>query len=381
MGEYQLNNPVTVNSSVDIKQNWKCIGGCDGSLITNESGKLVIKAKADGTAIQAESLNTFLDGVFVLDVEKIPKMCGSRAFVSLIDGSGNRIDIINQINELDQNTFEFLPNCEQKITEVHGVGEGGLYVCQVTEQDIKYWFIEKGSEEYRALRDASTRAIITDSQVVLDPNDPLSNSKVVLDRVPDRALFNNCIGNPIAPYRLYIGISYCENLTTPCTTNKTWGSKEECLENITYDPLQLEWIINSIKFYGDTYGPMDVMDSQTRGWERIRLPEDANVSYPGTVPTRPEQPPQEDTQLGEVITESAERIVEEARETVEALQDAADQAVSQQATGQPGSGTTTVPAAEPIDDDIRIVGIILGSYIGMILLIFIFMKIFKVSDS
>lgn len=206
MVTYRFNPNASTISASDIQQKWSCLNesksryisdenkelmnqhytlGCsDRNLITSDTSvsdnirmtigaeKIVDNGKTKLKLIQAESIFKYLDGVFVIDVEKIPKLNGTRSFISLINSIGDRINIINQVNEEDENQFNFFSSCDNSPKDVlrHN-DDSGIYVCRILNngETIQYWFFEEGSDGHRILKDADNKDIKFPEEVVESP--------------------------------------------------------------------------------------------------------------------------------------------------------------------------------------------------------------------
>ena len=296
MVTYRFNPNASTISASDIQQKWSCLDesksryiseenkqlmnqhytlGCsDRNLITSDTSvsdnirmtigaeKIIVNGKTKLKLIQAESIFTYLDGVFVIDVEKIPKLNGTRSFISLINSIGDRINIINQVNEEDENQFNFFPSCDISPQDaLRHSDDSGIYVCRILNngETIQYWFFEEGSDGYRILKDADNKDIKFPEEVVESPIETGTSQQEIEYREvittprqslslpePIKTITNTCESGYGDPYRLYIGISLCE-----FENDAPHPNQNECLLNINPDfTTELNWVIRSIKFYG-----------------------------------------------------------------------------------------------------------------------------------
>ena len=396
MVTYRFNPPASTISASDVLQKWSCLDesksryiseenkelmnqhytlGCsDISIVKTDTSvsdniriiigaeKVIDNGKTKLKLIQAESIFTYLDGVFIIDIEKIPKLNGTRSFISLINSTGDRINIVNQINEEEYSQFNFFSSCDSSPQDaLRHSDDSGIYVCRIINngETIQYWFFEEGSDGYRILKDADNKDIKFPEETGISEVETEPRQHLILPS-PIKTITNTCTSGYGDPYRLYIGISLCEFENGAPHPNQT-----ECLLNINPDfTTELNWVIRSIKFYGASE-PMRIIDS--------------NWGTPSKLNT-PVQVESMDALSQEADTTAAET-PDTGTDTTAAETPATGTDTTTAETTATGTDTTiTSPPADATDWDAyedKVIYIFIGSYVGILVLTLLFSMIRK----
>jgi len=419
MVTYRFNPPASTISAIDIQQKWSCLDesksryiseenkelmnqhytlGCsDRNIVKTDTSvsdniriiigakKVIDNGKTKLKLIQTESIFTYLDGVFIIDIEKIPKLNGTRSFISLINSTGDRINIINQINEEEYNQFNFFSSCDSSPSDaLRHNDDSGIYVCRILNngETIQYWFFEEGSDGYRILKDADNKDIKFPEETEISEVETEPRQHLILPS-PIKTITNTCTSGYGDPYRLYIGISLCEFENGAPHPNQT-----ECLLNINPDfTTELNWVIRSIKFYGASK-PVHIRDTNWPPYKLIppaqvesidELLQEADTTTAetpdtGTDTTITETP---DTGTDTTITETPDTGTDT---TITETPDTVADTTTAETPDTVADTTITSPPADAIDWDAyedKVIYIFLGSYVGIFLLFLLFSMIRK----